>query len=108
MREERERRLECDSDRLFLLSLLPDFKKIPEYRRLSIKMEPIRVIKRNQELAIPFNHTTIRENEQNTHGYARPADHIKVIQAHMRVSPAVTDILMISNNSLNDCTDILV
>lgn len=48
MREERERQQESDSDRLFMLSLLDDFKNIPRYRKLSTKMELIEVIKRAQ------------------------------------------------------------
>ncbi|XP_049782598.1 uncharacterized protein LOC126184267 [Schistocerca cancellata] len=34
LREERERNQESDSDRLFLISLLEDMKKIPEQRKL--------------------------------------------------------------------------
>lgn len=48
MREERERQQESDSDRLFILSLLDDFKNIPRHRKLSTKMELIEVIKRAQ------------------------------------------------------------
>lgn len=48
MREERERQQESDSDRLFILSLLDDFKCIPRHRKLSTKMELIEVIKRAQ------------------------------------------------------------
>lgn len=48
MREERERQQESDSDRLFMLSLLNDFKNIPRHRKLSTKMELIEVIKRAQ------------------------------------------------------------
>lgn len=48
IREEREKRPESDSDRLFMLSLLEDFKNIPKHRKLSTKMELIDVIKRAQ------------------------------------------------------------
>lgn len=48
MREERERQQESDSVRLFMLSLLNDFKNIPKHRKLSTKMELIEVIKRAQ------------------------------------------------------------
>lgn len=50
LRENRERKLECDSDRLFMLSLLDDFRKIPEDRRLSTKMELMDVIKERKPL----------------------------------------------------------
>ncbi|KAL1488181.1 hypothetical protein ABEB36_015139 [Hypothenemus hampei] len=46
LREERERKQESDSDRLFMLSLLEDFKNIPKHRKLSTRMELIDVIKR--------------------------------------------------------------
>lgn len=48
MREERERQQESDSDRLFMLSLLNDFKNIPRHRKLSTKMKLIEVMKRAQ------------------------------------------------------------
>ncbi|CAG5023386.1 unnamed protein product [Parnassius apollo] len=51
IREERERKQESDSDRLFMLSLLEDFKNIPKHRKLSTRMELIDVIKRAQ---MPF------------------------------------------------------
>ncbi|CAG5005812.1 unnamed protein product [Parnassius apollo] len=54
IREERERKQESDSDRLFMLSLLEDFKNIPKHRKLSTRMELIDVIKRAQ---MPFMET---------------------------------------------------
>lgn len=70
MREERERIQESDSDRLFLLALLPDLKKIPEYRKLSTKMELINIINKNQENPIQTNYARIpSSNEQYFHGY---------------------------------------
>lgn len=48
IRDERERKQESDSDRLFMLSLLDDFKNILKHRKLSTKMELIDVIKRAQ------------------------------------------------------------
>lgn len=48
MKAKRERQKESDSERLFLLSLLNDFKNIPRHRKLSTKMELIEVIKRAQ------------------------------------------------------------
>ncbi|VVC36904.1 BESS motif,MADF domain [Cinara cedri] len=47
-REDYERNRESDSDRLFLLSLLDDFKKIPDHHRLSTKIELMNVIKKAQ------------------------------------------------------------
>ncbi|XP_046395706.1 uncharacterized protein LOC124162969 [Ischnura elegans] len=43
-RQEREEKLEDDSDRMFLLSLLQPLKEIPKNNRLSIKMELMRVL----------------------------------------------------------------
>lgn len=47
-RNERELRYENDSDRMFLLSLLNDFKKIPESAKMSAKIEIFNVIHRAQ------------------------------------------------------------
>lgn len=43
-RNKRESRYENDSDRMFLLSLIHDFKKIPEYAKMSTKIEIFNVI----------------------------------------------------------------
>lgn len=56
MREERERQQESDSDRLFILSLLDDFKYIPRHRKLSTKIELIEVIKRAQMVTHDSDH----------------------------------------------------
>ncbi|XP_047103517.1 uncharacterized protein LOC124722389 [Schistocerca piceifrons] len=56
LREERERNQESDSDRLFLLSLLEDMKKISEQRKLTIKMEITEVKKRAQMLPLRTHH----------------------------------------------------
>lgn len=47
-RNERESRYENDSDRMFLLSLLHDFKTIPESAKMSTKVEIINLIQRAQ------------------------------------------------------------
>lgn len=67
-REERERNLGSDSDQLFLLSLLGDFKNKPKQRRLSRRMELIEVIKTAQMLFIE-THTEFGMFRQ---GYAEP------------------------------------
>ncbi|CAG4936826.1 unnamed protein product [Parnassius apollo] len=54
IREERERKQVSDSDRLFMVSLLEDFKNIPKHRKLSTRMELIDLIKRAQ---MPFMET---------------------------------------------------
>lgn len=58
-REERDRQAESDHDRLFLLSLLPEIKKIPENLKLSTKMEILSIIQRNQTAAFSkdYNNT---------------------------------------------------
>jgi hypothetical protein len=77
MREERESKQDSDSDRLFMLSLLEDFKKIPKHRRLGTKMEIINVIKRAQTCPIDTinsaSHWT--NNELFGRGYATQADY---------------------------------
>lgn len=50
--EDRNRNQECDSDKLFLVSLLNDLKMIPEHRRLSTKIELMNLIKRDQMLSL--------------------------------------------------------
>lgn len=50
--ENSKRNQECDSDGLFMISLLKDFKMIPKHRRLSTKIELMNVIKRNQMLSL--------------------------------------------------------
>lgn len=47
-REERDKQTESDYDRMFLLSLLPEIKKVPENRKLSTNMEILSIIQRNQ------------------------------------------------------------
>lgn len=48
IREERAKLEKSNSDRLFTLSLLEDFKKIPKHRRFSTKIELMNVIKKAQ------------------------------------------------------------
>jgi hypothetical protein len=43
-RQEREEKMEDDSDRMFLLSLLQPLKEIPQNKRFSVKMELMRVL----------------------------------------------------------------
>lgn len=50
IREDRDKKHESNSDRLFMLSLLEDFRRIPDHRRLSTKIELMNVIKRAQML----------------------------------------------------------
>lgn len=47
-RDERDRQAESDDDRHFLLSLLPEMKKIPENVKLSTRMEILGVIEKNK------------------------------------------------------------
>ncbi|XP_049765035.1 uncharacterized protein LOC126094603 [Schistocerca cancellata] len=56
LKEECERHPESDSDRLFLLSLLEDMKKIPVHCKLTTKMEVIDIIKRVQMLPLRAYH----------------------------------------------------
>lgn len=54
-RDKREAAAEADSDRLFLLSLLPDLKKVPEHEKLSTKLELMTVIKKKLEMTSASN-----------------------------------------------------
>lgn len=67
-RDERDRQAESDHERLFLLSLLPEIKKIPENRKLSTKMEIISIIQRNQTPAFSqgYNNTGYISQHSNT------------------------------------------
>lgn len=70
LREKREMKQECDADRLFMLSLLEDFKKIPEDRRLSTKMELMGVIKRAQTpLRLEINNQSYSQSVPYVHRY---------------------------------------
>lgn len=55
-RSQRESALEDDDDRLFMLSLVKDFKKIPESAKLKTKMEMINLIHRAQSGIYDQNH----------------------------------------------------
>lgn len=55
LRENHDMKQEFDADRLFMLSLLDDFRKIPEHRKLSTKMELLDIIKRAQNLTLEIN-----------------------------------------------------
>lgn len=54
-REERESLAEGDEDRLFLLSLLPEMKKIRDHDKLSAKMDILRVIQQRQNQPFPLS-----------------------------------------------------
>ncbi|KAL4111820.1 hypothetical protein QTP88_015705 [Uroleucon formosanum] len=73
LRENRERKQECDSDRLFMLSLLDDFRKIPEDRRLPTKMELLDVIKRAQPLRLEINNQSYSHSVPYIHRYGPEA-----------------------------------
>jgi len=73
LRENRERKQECDSDRLFMLSLLDDFRKIPEDRRLSTKMELMDVIKRAQTIRVEINDQSYSHSVPYIHRYGPEA-----------------------------------
>lgn len=73
LRENREMKKECDADRLFMLSLLEDFKKIPDDRRLSTKMELLDVIKRAQTLRLEINNQSYSHNVPYIHRYGPEA-----------------------------------
>lgn len=77
MREERERQQESDSDRLFILSLLDDFKCIPRHRKLSTKMELIEVIKKELKWKLTIQNLVRFANVMliMNQGH-RPPDHI--------------------------------
>lgn len=52
-REAREKQADSDEDRLFLLSLLPELKKIPDSEKLSTKMDIMKVIQQKQNNSVP-------------------------------------------------------
>lgn len=69
LRKNREMKQESDADRLFMLSLLEDFRKIPEDRRLSTKMELLDVIKRAQTLRPEINNQSYFHSVPYIHRY---------------------------------------
>ncbi|XP_072945497.1 uncharacterized protein [Epargyreus clarus] len=60
--------IEADRDRLFFLSLLDDFKKIPDQKKLTAKMEIIRVIRWAQK--VPHKRYNTR-NLYTDHNYVK-------------------------------------
>jgi len=54
-REEREKNLEDDDDRLFLLSLLNPLKKVPEARKLQVRAELMQVVISNSSHSTNYN-----------------------------------------------------
>lgn len=72
--EDRNRNQECDSDGLFMISLLKDLKMIPEHRRLSTKIELMNVIKRDLMLSLEIKNQSFSQCVPGT-STAAPYNH---------------------------------
>jgi len=64
---------EFDADRLFMLSILEGFRKIPEDRKLFTKMELLDVIKRTQTLRLEINSQSYSHSMPYIHRYEQEA-----------------------------------
>lgn len=73
LRENREMKQESDADRLFMLFILKDFRKIPVDRRLFTKMELLDVIKRAQTLRPEINNQSYSHSVPYIHRYGLEA-----------------------------------
>lgn len=91
-REKREAEAEGDSDRLFLLSLLPYLKKIPENEKLTTRLELMNVINKKLQIISANNRSqTCQPNFTSSSSHRTPFGSSASTQLAQNFCPQYTD-----------------
>ncbi|XP_049878510.1 uncharacterized protein LOC126375565 [Pectinophora gossypiella] len=99
--QKKDESIENDGDRCFLLSLLSDFKKIPEHRKTDAKYEMIGLIRR-------FINDNFEYSYQQHHGYFTSTNQSSQSPANVSIqeSPSqLTDMSSIYENLFSESND---